>query len=53
MVEWSSSAFEDYEMSTSTVSVSCSGNDGTVNGTFRLMLNTSEDELAAVKVSIQ
>ncbi|CAM9431418.1 unnamed protein product, partial [Hapterophycus canaliculatus] len=41
LVEWSSSAFGGYEMSTSTVSVSCDGNDGTVNGTFRLMLNTS------------
>lgn len=50
LVEWSSSTFDDYELSTSTVYVSCDGNGGTVNGTFRLMLNTSDSELAAVKV---
>lgn len=51
LVEWSSSTFDDYELSTSTVHVSCDGNGGTVNGTFRLMLNTSDSDLAAVKVS--
>lgn len=51
LVEWSSSTFDNYELSTSTVYVSCDGIDGTVNGTFRLMLNTSDSELAAVKVS--
>lgn len=50
LLEWSSLAFGDYEMSTSTVSVWCDGNDGTANGTFRLMLNTSDAELAVVKV---
>lgn len=53
MVEWSSSSFDDYEMTTSEVYVSCSGNDGTANGTFRLSLNTSGSNYAAVKVMVK
>lgn len=51
LVEWSSASFEAYEPTTSEVFVSCDGG-GTANGTFRLLLNTSETELAAVKVNI-
>lgn len=52
MVEWSSSIFDDYEM-TSEVYVSCSGNDGTANGSFRLSLNTSGSDSAAVQVTLE
>lgn len=51
-MEWSSSTFDDYELTTAEVSVSCSGNDGTANGSFRLMLDTSDNDYAAVQVSI-
>lgn len=53
MVEWSSSSFDDYEMTTSEVYVSCSGNDGTANGSFRLSLDTSGSDSAAVQVSLE
>lgn len=49
LVEWSSASFEAYEPTTSEVYVSCDGG-GTANGTFRLKLDTSETDLAAVKV---
>lgn len=38
-------------MATSTVTVTCGGNDGIATGNFRLKLNTSSSALAAVKVS--
>lgn len=52
LMEWSSSTFDDYELTTSEVYVSCSGNDGTANGTFRLMLDTSDSDYAAVQVNL-
>lgn len=51
LVEWSSASFETYAPTTSEVFVSCDGG-GTANGTFRLLLDTSETELAAVKVTV-
>lgn len=51
MVEWSSSSFESYELSTTTLYVSCSGNGNgsTADGTFRLALNINESEYTAVQ----
>lgn len=49
MVEWSSSSFENYELSTTVVYVSCSGSGGTADGTFRLALNTNESDFTAVQ----
>lgn len=53
MVEWSSSSFDNYEMTTSEVYVSCSGNDGIANGSFRLSLNTSGSDSAVVQVTLE
>lgn len=50
-MEWSASNFDNYNLSTAEVIVSCTGSNGIANGTFRLSLDTTDHEYSAVQVS--